>query len=80
MKFFATALVFAAAVLAKPELLNTSFDIEEGQPFTFKWGKAQGAVTITLVTGPSKNLKPVTTITSKSVPVSPDVALGCFKY
>ncbi|KAK4145437.1 Ser-Thr-rich glycosyl-phosphatidyl-inositol-anchored membrane family-domain-containing protein [Dichotomopilus funicola] len=64
MKFFATALVFAAAVLAKPKLLNSAFDIEEGQPFTFKWDNAQGPVTITLVTGQSKDLKPVTTITT----------------
>lgn len=64
MKFLATALVFAATVLAKPKLLNSSFDIEEGQPFTFKWDDAQGPVTLTLVTGQSKDLKPVTTITT----------------
>lgn len=52
MKFsFAAVLAFAAAALAKPILLNSNYDVQEGVPFTLKWNNAQGPVTITLMTG-----------------------------
>lgn len=69
MKFSVSAvLAFAAAVLAQPVLLNSNYQITEGEPFTLKWDKAQGPVTITLMTGDSKNLKEVTVLTSKPRP------------
>ncbi len=73
MKFsFAAVLAFAAAVLAKPVLLNSAYQIEEGTPFTLKWSGADGAVTITLMTGTDpNNLKKVSDLTSKR---PPDVA------
>lgn len=65
MKFsIGTVLAFAAAVLAKPLLLNSNFQVEEGKPFTLKWSNAQGPVTITLMRGPADNLKPVRDLTS----------------
>ncbi|KAH6845337.1 Ser-Thr-rich glycosyl-phosphatidyl-inositol-anchored membrane family-domain-containing protein [Chaetomium sp. MPI-CAGE-AT-0009] len=57
-------LAFAAAVLAKPKFLNSNFEITEGEPFTLKWDNAQGPVKITVVQGPSNNLKAVTVITT----------------
>ncbi|KAL2122841.1 hypothetical protein VTJ04DRAFT_3296 [Mycothermus thermophilus] len=63
MKFsVAAVLAFAAAALAKPFITNTSFNIEEGKPFTLTWEGAQGAVTIEVLTGSSDNLKVVTTV------------------
>ncbi|KAK4043692.1 Ser-Thr-rich glycosyl-phosphatidyl-inositol-anchored membrane family-domain-containing protein [Parachaetomium inaequale] len=65
MKFSVSAvLAFAAAVLAQPVLLNSNYQITEGEPFTLKWGNAQGPVTVTLMTGDSKNLKEVTDLTT----------------
>lgn len=65
MKFsVGTVLAFAAAVLAKPVLLNSNYQIEEGEPFTLQWSNAQGPVTITLMTGDPSDLKEVTTITT----------------
>ncbi|KAK4128615.1 hypothetical protein N657DRAFT_560691 [Parathielavia appendiculata] len=65
MKFsVGTVLAFAAAVLAKPVLLNSNYDIEEGEPFTLKWNNAQGPITITLMTGDPGNLKVVSDIAS----------------
>jgi uncharacterized membrane protein YraQ (UPF0718 family) len=67
MKFSVSAvLAFAAAVLAQPVLLNSNYQITEGEPFTLKWGNAQGPVTVTLMTGPSTNLQEVTDLVSKS--------------
>ena len=69
MKFtLASVVVFAAAALAKPSLTNSNYDITEGDPFTFTWSDAEGPVTITLMTGPSDNLKPVKTITCRPNP------------
>lgn len=66
MKFsVASALAFAAAVLAQPRFLNADFQVEEGEPFTLRWGNAVGPVTITLMTGDPENLQEVTVITCK---------------
>lgn len=65
MKYSIAALVaFAAAVLGKPVLTNSQYEITEGEPFTITWSDAQGPVTLTLVSGPESNLVPVFTITS----------------
>ncbi|KAK4105335.1 hypothetical protein N658DRAFT_503497 [Parathielavia hyrcaniae] len=65
MKFsFGAVLAFAAAVLAQPVLLNSNYDIEEGEPFTLMWNNAQGPVTITLMTGDPNNLDVVRDLTS----------------
>jgi hypothetical protein len=61
---FGAVLAFAAAVLAQPKFTNSNFDVEEGEPFTLTWQDAEGPVTITLVTGPARNLEAVTTITT----------------
>jgi hypothetical protein len=61
---FGAVLAFAAAVLAQPKFTNSNFDVEEGEPFTLTWQDAEGPVTITLVTGPEKNLEAVTVITT----------------
>jgi hypothetical protein len=61
---FGAILAFAAAVLAQPKFTNSNFDVEEGEPFTLTWKDAEGPVTITLVTGPAKNLEAVTVITT----------------
>lgn len=73
MKFSAAAIVaFAAAVLAQPRLLNSAYNVQEGQPFTLSWGNAQGPVTITLMTGTDpNNLRKVQDITSKEAPGDP---------
>ncbi len=70
MKFSVGAvLAFAAAALAKPVLLNSNYQITEGEPFTLKWNNAEGPVTITLMTGNDpNNLKKVTDLTSKPPP------------
>ncbi|KAK0618271.1 hypothetical protein B0T17DRAFT_331756 [Bombardia bombarda] len=49
---------FAAVGLAKPVLTNSAYDIKEDVPFNITWGNAVGLVTVTLVNGPSGNLKP----------------------
>lgn len=67
MKFLlSTVVAFAAAVLAKPILTNSNFDIVEGEPFTFTWDNAEGEVTLTLKNGDPGNLKDVLVITGKS--------------
>jgi hypothetical protein len=69
MKFtIASVVAFAAAALAKPVLLNSNYEIFEGEPFTLKWSNAQGPVTISLMTGPSKSLSKVTDLASKHAP------------
>lgn len=60
---FGAVLAFAASALAV-KFTNSNFDVEEGEPFTITWQDAEGPVTITLVEGPEKNLKPVTVITT----------------
>jgi len=72
MKFsVGTVLAFAAAALAKPVLLNSNYQITEGEPFTLKWNNAQGPVTITLMTGDPNHLNKVTDLTSKPAPRPP---------
>lgn len=66
MKLSVSALLaYAAAVLAKPVLTNSNYEIVEGEPFTLKWTNAQGPVTISLMTGDPGALKHVTDLTSK---------------
>ncbi|KAK4170199.1 hypothetical protein QBC43DRAFT_1707 [Cladorrhinum sp. PSN259] len=67
MKFYiATVAAFAAGVLARPEFTNTSYQgIKEGAPFTLTWQKAEGTVTIEIVSGKDEgSLEPVRTITT----------------
>ncbi|KAI9904831.1 hypothetical protein N3K66_001360 [Trichothecium roseum] len=64
-----TAAIFVAAaglVAARPELLNTSYDVASGQPFTIKYSGCDGGCTITLENGPKDDLKPVQTLTSSA--------------
>lgn len=64
-----TAAIFVAAaglVAARPELLNTSYDVASGQPFTIEYSGCDGGCTITLENGPKDDLKPVQTLTSSA--------------
>jgi len=67
MKFSLSVVLasLAASVTALPLFTNSDFSgIKEGSPFEITWADAVGPVTITVVTGPEKNLVPVQTITS----------------
>lgn len=67
MKYSVAALtVLATAVMAKPTLLNSAFDVEEGKPFTIKFSGCEGGCTITLQNGESTNLKDVEVLTSSA--------------
>lgn len=63
MQFFITPMLFAAMVAAKASFTNTDFSVEAGKPFKLTWDGASGPVTILLKSGPSGNLKTVSTLT-----------------
>lgn len=66
------ALLSAAAAIvsaAKPVLLNSSYSVTEGEPFTLTFEGCDAGCTITLETGPDEDsFKPVQTLTSKLRP------------
>jgi hypothetical protein len=68
MKYTLVLSALAALVAAadKPKFLNSAFVLSEGEPFTLKFDGCEGGCTIALETGPSTNLKEVTTVTGKS--------------
>lgn len=69
MKFsFGAILALAAAVLAKPQFTNSHYEVQEDVPFTLTWSNADGPVTISLMAGPSGNLKKVTDLACKPAP------------
>lgn len=55
----------AAAAGEKPKLLNSAYNLVEGEPFTFKYSGCESGCTLEVQTGPSTNLKTVKTITCK---------------
>ncbi|KAK7952391.1 uncharacterized protein PG986_008119 [Apiospora aurea] len=79
MQFFTVPMLFAAMVAAKASFTNTDFDVEAGKPFKLTWDGASGPVTILLKSGPSGNLKTVSTLTSgangKEFTFTPDGSL-----
>ncbi|KAI0518150.1 hypothetical protein F5B22DRAFT_73510 [Xylaria bambusicola] len=64
-KVILAATYFIAVCLAI-EFTSTEIDISPGEPFTLSWADANGPVVITLLTGPSTNIKPVEVIYSGS--------------
>ncbi|KAK5990679.1 hypothetical protein PT974_08948 [Cladobotryum mycophilum] len=76
MKYsIATLSALAAVVLAKPEFLNSSFHVEEGQPFTLKFAGCETGCTILLQDGPSSNLRTVKTLSTSATGASLTVTL-----
>ena len=66
MKYSVAAVsAFVAAALAKPEFLNSKFDVEAGKPFTLQYDGCSSGCTITLQTGASSDLKDVKVLTCK---------------
>ncbi|RFU71731.1 fem1 protein, partial [Trichoderma arundinaceum] len=58
MKYSVAAVTaFVAAALAKPQFLNSAFQVQEGKPFTLKYSGCDSGCTIVLQTGASSNLK-----------------------
>ncbi|KAL6802229.1 hypothetical protein J3E68DRAFT_424076 [Trichoderma sp. SZMC 28012] len=80
MKYSVAAIsAFAAVALAKPEFLNSAFQVQEGKPFTLEYSGCSSGCEIVLQTGASTNLKDVkvlapsatgssTTITLEDIP------------
>lgn len=62
----------AVVAMAKPEFLNSSFDITPGQAFTLKYSGCSEGCDIVLVNGDSKNLKDVQTLVSTCSPFLAD--------
>lgn len=55
---------FAAAALAvKPDILNTEFDVKEGEPFTLKFTACSDGCTIILQNGEEDDLQDFKTLT-----------------
>lgn len=68
MQFAARLLALSATIsqaLAVVQLTNSNWDVTEGTAFDITWTGADGAVTLLLKDGPSKNLGTVETIASK---------------
>lgn len=60
MKYSVAAIsAFAAVALAKPEFLNSAFQVQEGKPFTLEYSGCSSGCEIVLQTGASTNLKDV---------------------
>jgi hypothetical protein len=67
MKYSVAAVsALVAVALAKPEFLNSKFEVQEGQPFTLEYSGCSDGCTITLQTGKSTDLKDVKVLTSES--------------
>ncbi|KAL2154295.1 hypothetical protein VTH82DRAFT_2971 [Thermothelomyces myriococcoides] len=59
-------LAFAAAVLAKPVITNSSFNVEKGKPFTVTYTGCENGCTITLKKGDPENLETVEVLTTQA--------------
>ncbi|PTB62966.1 hypothetical protein BBK36DRAFT_1172252 [Trichoderma citrinoviride] len=76
MKYSVAAVsAFVAAALAKPEFLNSKFDVEAGKPFTLQYEGCSSGCTITLQTGASSDLKDVKVLTSSATGTSTTITL-----
>lgn len=64
MKYSAAVISsFAALALAKPEFLNSSFDVEEGVAFTLTYSGCDDGCTILLQNGPLEDRKDFVNLT-----------------
>lgn len=76
MKYSVAAVsAFAAVVLAKPEFLNSAFQVQEGKPFTLEYSGCSSGCEIVLQTGASTNLKDVKVLASSATGSSTTVTL-----
>ncbi|KAL7798580.1 hypothetical protein V8C37DRAFT_368365 [Trichoderma ceciliae] len=76
MKYSVAAIsAFAAVALAKPQFLNSAFQVEEGKPFTLQYSGCDAGCTITLQTGASDNLKDVKVLATSATGASTTVTL-----
>ena len=67
MKTSAVAILASvSAVLAKPVLLNSNYNVVAGEPFELKYSGCENGCTITLDNGPSGKLKPFLTLTAEA--------------
>lgn len=62
----ATVATLAAGVLATPQITNSKFDLEEGEPFEITFSGCEAGCTIVLQNGPSTDLDDVATLTSEA--------------
>ncbi|KAL6867791.1 hypothetical protein J3F83DRAFT_738038 [Trichoderma novae-zelandiae] len=76
MKYSVAAVsAFVAVALAKPEFLNSVFEVQEGKPFTLEYSGCSSGCTITLQTGASSNLKDVKVLATSATGSSTTVTL-----
>ncbi|EGR52678.1 hypothetical protein MKX07_005356 [Trichoderma sp. CBMAI-0711] len=76
MKYSVAAVsALVAVALAKPEFLNSKFEVQEGQPFTLEYSGCSDGCTITLQTGKSTDLKDVKVLTTSATGSSTTVTL-----
>ncbi|KAL6891152.1 hypothetical protein HDV57DRAFT_284834 [Trichoderma longibrachiatum] len=76
MKYSVAAVsALVAVALAKPEFLNSKFEVQEGKPFTLEYSGCSDGCTITLQTGASSNLKDVKVLTSSATGSSTTITL-----
>ncbi|KAH0524972.1 hypothetical protein TsFJ059_007406 [Trichoderma semiorbis] len=76
MKYSVAAIsAFAAVALAKPEFLNSAFQVQEGKPFTLEYSGCSSGCEIVLQTGASTNLKDVKVLASSATGSSTTVTL-----
>lgn len=81
----AASTLAAMAMAVKPEFLNTSFDVAEGEPFTLEFSGCETGCTVTLQTGSQDDLKDVkelsTGATGGSLTVTlEDVPTGSYNF
>jgi hypothetical protein len=76
MKYSVAAVsAFVAVALAKPEFLNSSFQVQEGKPFTLEYSGCAAGCEIVLQTGASTNLKDVKVLATSATGSSTTVTL-----
>ncbi|KAF3072100.1 hypothetical protein CFAM422_005788 [Trichoderma lentiforme] len=76
MKYSVAAIsAFAAVALAKPEFLNSAFQVQEGKPFTLEYSGCSSGCEIVLQTGASTNLKDVKVLASSATGSSTTITL-----
>ncbi|KAL6809379.1 hypothetical protein GGI42DRAFT_350836 [Trichoderma sp. SZMC 28013] len=76
MKYSVAAVsAFVAVALAKPEFLNSAFQVQEGKPFTLEYSGCSSGCEIVLQTGASSDLKDVKVLASSATGSSTTVTL-----
>ncbi|KAL6698573.1 hypothetical protein J3F84DRAFT_363290 [Trichoderma pleuroticola] len=76
MKYSVAAVSAVVAVaLAKPQFLNSAFEVQEGKPFTLEYSGCSSGCEILLQTGASTNLKDVKVLAASATGSSTTVTL-----